>query len=77
MGVEASTGKGDEPSVDPAAEAERARKIVKSSEAVRTKVRSGQQYAMKVIIRGERRSGKTCLWRRFQGQSFDSEVDKL
>lgn len=50
------------------------REIARMDQAVRSKVRGGVQYNMKVIVRGERGSGKSTLWRRFQGMQFSEKV---
>ena len=59
----------------PDLDVDKTRKIARNDEVVRNRVRSGFQYSMKVVIRGERSSGKTSLWQRLQGQNFPSEVD--
>ena len=58
-------------------DADKARQIVKNDEAIRRKVRAGQQYSMKVVIRGDRATGKSTLWKRLQGKSFSYEVFKI
>lgn len=60
--------------VDPEEMAEKQREILRMDQIVRNKVRSGVQYNMKVILRGERGSGKTALWKRFQGLTFEDKV---
>lgn len=80
MGVEASKGASDPPppetsSISMASEdADKTKKIAKNDEAIRNRVRSGFQYSMKVVLRGERSTGKTTLWHRLQGQGFVTEV---
>ena len=56
---------------------DKTRKIARNDEAIRNRVRSGFQYSMKVVIRGERSSGKTSLWQRLQEQNFPTEVGIL
>jgi Cdc6-like AAA superfamily ATPase len=55
-------------------ECERQREINRMDQMIRSRIRSGVQYNMKVILRGERGSGKTSLWKRFQGLQFQESV---
>lgn len=68
---------GAEQSREPEGEEEqqsRLREIARMDQVVRKRVRSGVQYNMKIILRGERGTGKTTLWKRFQGMQY---VDKV
>jgi len=55
-------------------EAAKMAEIQRMDHQVRDKLRStlggAQQYNMKVLLRGERGTGKSLLWRRFQGQPY-------
>jgi Cdc6-like AAA superfamily ATPase len=49
---------------------ERDREISRMDTQVRGRVRKSVKYNMKIVIRGDRGTGKTMLWRRFQGLNF-------
>ena len=51
-------------------DAARRESIIKSDEAVRSRFVKGLQYNMKIVLRGERYTGKTSLFKRFQGSGF-------
>jgi hypothetical protein len=71
MGAEVSSTGNEEAN----AEQERRRNITLMDGIVRNKVRNGVQYNMKIILRGVRKTGKTSLFRRFQG--FPFSVDEV
>lgn len=50
------------------------REVSRIEESIRMKINYGIQYNLKVIIKGERGTGKTNLWKRFQGQIFREAV---
>ena len=52
----------------------RLRSIQRMDASLRRKLRGGVTYNMKIVLRGERGSGKSALLRRLQGQGFVSEV---
>ena len=49
---------------------ERDKEISRMDSQVRGRVRKSVKYNMKIVIRGDRGTGKTMLWRRFQGLTF-------
>ena len=55
-------------------EKEKLREISRQDKIVRNRVRGGVHYNMKIILCGERGSGKTALFKRFQGLSFVASV---
>ena len=69
MGNEVSTSSPIELSVE-----ERDREISRMDTQVRGRVRKNVKHNMKIVIRGDRGTGKTSLWRRFQGLSYSSTV---
>lgn len=77
MGNEASTqqggGDGGE-GENEATKAARLRSIQRMDASLRRKLKGGVSYNMKIVLRGERGSGKTALLRRLQGQGFVTEV---
>jgi Cdc6-like AAA superfamily ATPase len=56
-------------STEPSIE-ERDLEISRMDSQVRSRVRKSVRYNMKVVIRGDKGTGKTMLWRRFQGLNF-------
>ena len=56
---------------------ERDREISRMDSQVRGRVRKSVKYNMKIVIRGDRGTGKTMLWRRFQGLNFSPTVRAL
>lgn len=56
------------------AEVNKMRGINRMDRAIRSRLQQGVKYNMRVLICGDKGTGKTLLWRRFQGQAFDAEV---
>jgi hypothetical protein len=56
------------------AERQRMREISRMDHAVRSRFNHGIRYNMKVIMRGSKGTGKSLLWRRFQGMPFSDDV---
>lgn len=50
------------------------RKIVRMDQTIRSRLHQGVKYNMKVLLCGERGTGKTMLWQRLQGQPFAAKV---
>ena len=50
--------------------------ISRMDSQVRSRVRKSVRYDMKVVIRGDKGTGKTMLWRRFQGLNFLPTVSR-
>jgi ribosomal protein L7Ae-like RNA K-turn-binding protein/cytoskeletal protein CcmA (bactofilin family) len=74
MGAEQSASDGNSSSFEAMSEADRNRGIVRMSNVVKRKLNSGVlHHNMKVIIRGERATGKSNLLRRLQGNNFLSD----
>ena len=71
MGVEASVE--TETSFQQLNDTDRHRGIVRMNNIVKRRFQSGVDYNMKVIIRGDRATGKSNLFRRLQGMHFQSE----
>lgn len=55
-------------------EADKMRNIQRMDASLRKKLRGGVHYNMKVVLKGERGSGKSALLRRLQGLPFIPEV---
>jgi len=51
------------------------REISRMDQTIRSRLHQGVKYNMKVLLCGERGTGKTMLCRRLQGQPFSYEVN--
>ena len=71
MGVEASVEA--ETSFQDLSYADRNRGIVRMNNVVKRRLQSGVDFNMKVLLRGDRDTGKSNLLRRLQGMSFQHE----
>jgi len=73
-----SGGDGDQAKNGPGGGTEEARlrSIQRMDASLRRKLRAGVTYNMKIILRGERGSGKSALLNRLQGQGFTPEVSE-
>eukprot|EP01035_Chromulina_nebulosa_P033325 gene33325-44607_t len=47
--------------------------IARMDRMIRRKLQGGVHYSMKIILSGMRGTGKSCLWRRFQGLPFSNK----
>lgn len=56
------------------AEMSKMREISRMDRAIRTRLQHGVKYNMRIVICGDKATGKTLLWKRFQGQAFETEV---
>lgn len=78
MGNEASTpaagGGGATADGDGRSHEEKLRAIRQMDSTIRQRLRGGVSFNMKVVIRGERGSGKSALLGRLQGLPFKPEV---
>ncbi len=77
MGNEVSSSSSSSSSSSPRSEAEEAARrthaITRMDASLRQKLQRGVQMNMKVLLRGERGSGKSALLRRLQGHPFSQE----
>jgi hypothetical protein len=56
------------------AEAQKMREISRMDQVVRSRFQQGVRYNMKVLLCGHKKTGKTLLWKRFQGMPFTESV---
>lgn len=56
------------------AEMSKMREINRMDQAIRSRLQNGVKYNMKIVVCGDKGTGKTVLWKRFQGQAFEAEV---
>lgn len=56
------------------AEQMKMREISRMDQTIRSRLHQGVKYNMKVLICGEKKTGKTVLWQRLQGLPFSYEV---
>jgi hypothetical protein len=59
------------------AEAQKIREISRMDQLVRSRFQHGVRYNMKVLLCGHTRTGKTLLWKRFQGLPFIEAVSSI
>ncbi len=51
--------------------------IQRMDKKIRQKLHAkGVKYNMKVLVRGERKTGKNCLVRRLKGDPFEAQVER-
>ena len=55
----------------------RMREISRMDSIVRSRFQQGVRYNMKILLCGYKGTGKSLLWKRFQGQPYSSEVSQL